>query len=83
MSLKICNDMYEYGCVNFAEYNNDDELERIFRKVKTHTGTYFRNVCRECEAHKKRDDRAKKGSRLTEYYWWDYGEMFGVYKSIW
>jgi len=76
MPTKICNDAYNYGCSNFANYATDEELCRVFRLVKTHTGNYFRNTCKECEARNMRE-RRKGVDRRRMYDYWDYGEMFG------
>lgn len=59
------------GCQTIVEYECEDELLGKFRKLKTHTGEYFRNVCKVCERDQQRARR--KGSiRLKSYEESDY-----------
>jgi len=71
--IKKCDDSYGYGCSTTVN-GTDEEIEKVFRKVKTHTGDYFRGVCRSCEAVKQSKYRVEKkvkgkkyGNPLTSY----------------
>jgi hypothetical protein len=63
MPFKKCE---EPDCDTEVFYKTEEDLEKTFRKLKTHTGEYFRNVCRKCEAKKQRERRENK-KRITGY----------------
>ena len=52
--VKICTQ-----CNTRIEHEQFDDFVNEFRLVKTHSGEYFRNICRECENKKARELRAK------------------------
>lgn len=77
MQLKFCNDNYGFNCENYADTTNTIELSNVFRLVKTHTGHYYRNVCKQCEAKQRKKQRKNRKYKKTNHYdWWDYGQMF-------
>ena len=61
MPLKRCETR---DCDTEVRYDSEEELKVHFRKVGTHSGAYFRNVCRKCEAEQQRKRRENK-KRVT------------------
>lgn len=64
--VKKCSDKYKYGCKLLVECDNQEEITKYFRLVKTHTGDYHLNICRQCENRRARDMR-KKNYKLYNY----------------
>lgn len=54
-------------CDNEIVSDNESDILKEFRLVKTHTGNYYRNVCRSCENKRARELR-KANYKTYNYY---------------
>jgi len=54
--IKQCNDSFDYGCKRKIEYENEDELSKLFYKK----GEWYRNTCKHCD-RKRTNELYKTG----------------------
>lgn len=68
-------------CLTKVEYETEEDLLPVFRKVPTRTGEYFRGICRKCEAEAQKERRQSKIRKTRNYVESDYPGALSIMTS--